>query len=252
MQKKYSAILKTAVVALLATCLPTSASTVDMRIESTARDSYVFRTYLSDDDIRIESEDGVVTLTGSVNEEFHKTLAQETMTGLPGVKSVNNLLDIKGGSSPIYSDAWLKAKVKTTLLFHRSVRGSKIKIGVSGGIVTLQGEADNRAQKELATEYARDIEGIKEVKNEMTVAEKNETDTKTVGESIDDASITAQVKMSLLFHRSTSAINTKIETSKGEVTVYGKARNAAEKDLVTKLASDVNGVNAIENRMTIE
>jgi hyperosmotically inducible periplasmic protein len=69
---------------------------------------------------------------------------------------------------------------------------------------------------------------------------------------IDDASITAQVKMTLLFHRSTSALNTKVETNDGVVTMSGKARNAAEKDLVTKLVNDVNGVKSVNNRMTIE
>ncbi len=73
-----------------------------------------------------------------------------------------------------------------------------------------------------------------------------------MGEDIDDASITAQVKLSLLFHGSTSAHNTKVETTEGVVTLYGKAKNAAEKDLVTKLASDINGVKGINNRMTVE
>jgi osmotically-inducible protein OsmY len=36
------------------------------------------------------------------------------------------------------------------------------------------------------------------------------------------------------------------------VTLYGKAKNAAEKDLATKLANDINGVKNITNRMTIE
>ncbi|MDP2971226.1 MAG: BON domain-containing protein [Deltaproteobacteria bacterium] len=37
----------------------------------------MFKTYLKGDDIKIESKDGVVTLTGSVSEESHKSLAQE-------------------------------------------------------------------------------------------------------------------------------------------------------------------------------
>ena len=58
--------------------------------------------------------------------------------------------------------------------------------------------------------------------------------------------------MTLLYHRSTSALNTKVKTKNGVVTLYGKARNAAEKDLATKLANDVNGVKSVKNRMTIE
>jgi osmotically-inducible protein OsmY len=73
-----------------------------------------------------------------------------------------------------------------------------------------------------------------------------------MGEKIDDASITAQVKMALLNHSSTSALETKVETTNGVVTLSGKARNAAEKDLVTKLVKDINGVKSVKNRMTVE
>jgi len=55
----------------------------------------------------------------------------------------------------------------------------------------------------------------------------------------------------LLYHRSTSAVSTKVKTRNGAVTVSGNARNTAEKDLVTKLASDVNGVKTVKNRMTV-
>jgi osmotically-inducible protein OsmY len=36
------------------------------------------------------------------------------------------------------------------------------------------------------------------------------------------------------------------------VTVYGKASNEAEKDLVDKLVNDISGVKSVNNRMTIE
>jgi osmotically-inducible protein OsmY len=224
---------------------------MDDRIESTARNSYVFKTFLQADDIKIESRDGNVTLTGIVADNFNKSLAQETLSGIPGVNSVDNKLEVKGGYPTANSDAWLRDKVKATLLFHRSVSGLKTEVNVKDGIVTLQGEATSGAQKDLSTEYAKDVEGVKGVNNEMTVG-KIAKKTQTVGQKIDDASITAQVKLSLLYHRSTSAINTKVETNNGDVTLYGKAGSAAEKNLVTKFTNDINGVNSVNNRMTIE
>ena len=251
MKTMYSAVLMT-VVTLLVTSMPLYASEMDERIESSAKQSYVFKTYLSGDDIKIQSIDGAVTLTGIVSEEFQKSLAQETVAGLPGVQSVDNRLEIKGAPPTVNSDAWLSAKVKATLLFHRSVNSIKSEVGVKDGIVTLRGEADSQAQKELTTEYAKYVEGVKDIKNEMTVSKPSKNTKTTLGEDIDDASITAQVKISLLFHRSTSALNTKVETKKGVVTLYGKAKNAAEKDLATKLVNDINGVKSVNNRMTIE
>jgi osmotically-inducible protein OsmY len=191
---------------------------------------------------------GVVTLTGTVSEELHKSLAQETLAGLPGVKSVDNRLEVKGQRPVENSDAWLTAKVKTMLLFHRNV-SAVTEVNTKDGIVTLQGEATSQAQKDLTTEYAKDVEGIKDVKNEMTIA-KTSKKTQAVGGNIDDASITALVKMTLLYHRSTSALNTSVTTNKGVVTLSGKASNAAEKDLTTKFAKDVNGVKSVKNRMT--
>jgi len=211
----------------------------------------VFKTYLQGDDVKIHSSDGAVTLTGIVSENFHKSLAQETVADIPGVVSVDNRLEIKGAPPTANSDAWLRDKVKVALLFHRSVSASATEVYVKDGIVTLQGNATSLTQKELTTEYARDVEGVKDVNNEMIVTKTPEKE-RTVGEKIDDASITAQVKMTLLYHRSTSVLNTTVTTKKGVVTLGGKASNAAEVSLATKFANDVNGVKSVENRMTIE
>src|SRR5208282_2636074 len=125
-------------------------------------------------------------------------------------------------------------------LFHHSVSAGTA-VSVTAGIVTLKGEAANLAQKDLTTEYAKDVDGVKEVRNEMTVATIDTRPDQTTSAAIDDASITAQVKASLLSHRSTGVLRTKVETTDGVVTLGGQARNDAEKDLVTKLATDING-----------
>ncbi len=242
-------VMMLAAVALLVVSVPVDASKMDSNIESSAKKSYVFKTYLKGDDIKIQSKDGAVTLTGTVSEESHKSLAQETVAGLPNVKSVDNRLEIKGTPPAKNSDAWITTKVKTMLLFHRNV-SAMTEVNTTGGIVTLQGKATSQAQIDLTTEYAKDVEGVKSVKNEMTVG-KISKKKQTVGGKIDDASITALVKMTLLYHRSTSALNTSVTTKRGVVTLTGKAKNAAEKDLAAKFANDVNGVKSVNNQMTI-
>jgi len=250
--KMTSNLLMVAALALLAFSVPVHAANMDSRIELSAKQSYVFKTYLQSDDIKIQSKDGAVTLTGIVSENFHKSLAQETVADLPGVTSVDNRLEVKGAPPTANSDAWLRDKVKVALLFHRSVSARTTEVEVKDGIATLRGEALSQSQKELTTEYARDVEGIKDVKNEMSVSTTSKKTPRTVGEKIDDASISAQVRMSLLNHRSTSVLNTKVKTKRGVVTVGGTARNTAEMDLVTKLITDIDGVKSVKNRMTIE
>lgn len=254
----YRLALTATLVSLFFISVPLFASDAD--VESSVRQSYIFRTYLKGDDIKIQSKDGVVTLTGTVSEESHKLLAGETAASLPGIKSFENKLEIKGKAPAENTDAWLIAKVKTTLLFHRNVNAVATEVLAKNGIVTLRGKAINMAQKDLTTEYARDIEGVKDVRNEMTVSGSAMKQGKktlsgkvdAIGESIDDVSITALVKITLLNHRSTSALNTTVQTKEGVVDLGGKARNVAEKDLATKLVMDVQGVKNVVNNMTVE
>ncbi len=46
-------------------------------------------------------------------------------------------------------------------------------------------------------------------------------------------------------------MKTKVSTTEGVVTLSGMAKNAAEKSLVTKLVTDIDGVNSVVNNMTI-
>lgn len=244
-----------ATVTLMILAMPLQATQLDSDIETSAKQSHVFKKYLQGDDIKIESKDGAVIMTGSVSGNYHKALAQETVVNLPGVKSVDNRLELKDAAPSSNSDAWVRDNVVSTLLFHRSVSPTTTQINVKDGVVILKGEASSQAQKDLTTEYAMDVEGVKDVKNEMTVANaqaKAYDKKQTISETVDDASITTQVKMTLLYHRSTSALNTKVETLDGVVTLTGEAKNAAEANLATKLANDVNGVKEVKNQMSVK
>jgi osmotically-inducible protein OsmY len=251
MKSMFPLTLAAVVGTMLMTTPPARAANNDGRIESSAAKSYVFKTYLKDDSIKTESKDGVVTLTGTVAEASHKSMAEDTVASLPGVTRVDNQIVVSGAQPVEHSDAWITMKIKTALLFHRNVSGTGTSVYTADGIVTLQGVASSEAQKELTTEYAKDIDNVKEVKNQMTVAVATTAPEPTLGDKIDDASITAEVKSSLLSHRSTSALHTTVSTTDGVVTLGGVAKNDAEKSLVTKLATDINGVGSVVNNMTI-
>ena len=231
---------------------PLFANETDKSIEPAFKNTYVYKMYLKDDSISTDAKEGIVTLTGTVSGEFHKSLAQEAVASLPGVVRVDNQLQTKAEVAAENADTKMAWKVKTSLLFHQSVSATKTTVVVNDGVVTLTGEASSIAQKELTTEYAKDIEGVKIVNNEMTVAATPQVPELTKGEKIDDASVTAQVKTALWVHQSTSYIKTKVETRDGVVTLTGIAKNAAEKALVTKLVTDIQGVTSVKNEMTVE
>ncbi len=227
------------------------ASEADEGIVKSFKSTYVYKTFLSADDIKIEAVNGVVTLTGTVSEDYHKTMAQETMASMTGVTRVENKLATKAELAAENKDTWIGRKIKLALMLHRNVAATKTAVEVKDGVVTLKGEVANVAQKELTAEYAKDIEGVVDVKNELTVASTPAVGVRTESEKLDDASIVAQVKLSLATHRSTSAVKAKVEARNGEVTLTGIAANAAEKSLITKRTDDIPGVTGVKNQMTV-
>lgn len=240
--------LLAAALALALPMPPLHASEMDSCIESASRESHVFKSILQDEAIRVASDDGVVTLTGTVSTSAHRSLAQDTVENLPGVQRVDNQLQVSKDSLPEKSDKWLIVRVRLALLFHGAANPLANDITSDQGTVTLRGKVSSLAQKDQITDYVRDVDGVNRVINKMTVSPTTAASPAT---KIDDASITAQTKAVLLMNRSTSALRTRVHTADGTVTLEGTAANAAQKALVTRLVRDVRGVSKVVNSMTI-
>ena len=217
----------------------------DRQIEDAAKQSYNYRAVL-DGKVSASSSDGVVTLTGTVQERDQRALAEDTVSNLPGVVSVIDQIKVESEPSE-HSDAWIAMKIRGELLVHANVSATATKVDVNNGVVLLTGTVDNSAQKDLTEAYAKGIDGVRSITNDLVVKDT----APTVGEKMDDASITSQVKYELLTHRSTSAIKTKVSTADGAVLITGDASSDAEKDLVTKLASTIRGVKTVDNEMVV-
>jgi hyperosmotically inducible periplasmic protein len=120
-----------------------------------------------------------VTLTGTTASAAERELADRIALNTDGVVAVNNRLTV--GGKPVtseakgqatkaahetgdeVSDAWITAKVKSTLLFSRNVDGLEVAVTTNSGVVSLSGSVNNSAQRELAVELAQNVVGVKKV-----------------------------------------------------------------------------------------
>jgi len=125
------------------------------------------------------------------------------------------------------------------------VRGdvSGIEVTVKDGIVTLSGEVSSLAEKEYATADTRKIRGVKGVINELVVNPA----------AYNDDDVCHMVRRRIL----NSAIiqpNNRIEVNcdRGKVTLSGEVTSWAERDEATLLASEVDGVTEVENRILLK
>jgi osmotically-inducible protein OsmY len=75
---------------------------------------------------------------------------------------------------------------------------------------------------------------------------------KTVGETIDDASITTRVKTAMLNDPAVGGLRIDVDTFKGVVTLSGRVKSQAEHDQALALARSVNGVAEVKDALQVE
>ncbi len=155
-------------------------------------------------------------------------------------------------------DGWITTKVKSTLATHKNVSAVGTHVETKNGIVTLHGEVDTLAEKDLTGRYVSEVEGVRSVNNRLVV-KGDEADRHpeegagtTVVNNIGDAMLTGKVKAALAGHRATSAFNTDVDTERGAVTLHGTADSAAERDLAEKVVRDVKGVRSVDNQIEVK
>jgi hyperosmotically inducible periplasmic protein len=239
---------------VLSACTTTKTMESTASIESGMRNSHPFKAYLQDDDITIGVKGEEVILEGTVPEESHKILAEKLAMDTPGVKKVDNKLNVEGGTTQKGSDAWLGSQIKAELMMHPDVDVAQTNVFVNKGEVTLRGQAENGAQKALIAEYVKNVKGVKNVINAMTVASVAGAAPQAAApaQAVDDAAILAQAENALDSNASTSDLDLALESSGGVVTVIGTADNQAQKELVSRIIADIGGVTGVNNEIIVE
>lgn len=219
----------------------------DEAITRAAESSYNFTTVL-ERRVQVKVIDSIATLTGTVSDPEEKLLAKETLDLIPGVKRVENRIEIQS-PGPARSDAWIAQHLRQRLRVKNTVSPAT-EVAVKNGIVTLSGTAES-AQAEAATACAKKIPGVKSVENQLSLQSPPKATESPDAEKIDDISITTQVKWAVRRDPTVGALKPLVVTNRGIVALAGEVRSTAERDLVTRLAQEVRGVKGVNNHVLI-
>lgn len=74
---------------------------------------------------------------------------------------------------------------------------------------------------------------------------------KTVGETIDDTTITTRVKTAMLNDPAVGGLRIDVDTFKGVVTLSGRVKSQAEKDQAMALARKIDGVVDVKDALQL-
>ena len=153
------------------------------------------------------------------------------------------------------SDARLEARISTTYALNPHLQAGDITVSVRDGTATLTGTVPEDINKELAEQFALNVDGVTEVDNQIVIdadfvpAERDEA--RSFGERMTDASITAAVKSKLMWTRHAEGLATEVSTESGNVTLEGTAESQDAKDLAERLATTTPGVVSVDNRLEV-
>lgn len=124
-------------------------------------------------DISVETHQGVVTLSGFVPSQDQAEMAVAAAKKIEGVKSVSDKLHVKDSTEASVSgyagDAATTSEIKAKLLADDIVPSRNVKVETTNGVVQLSGTVKNQAQSERAEGIAKAIDGVKSVKNDLSV-----------------------------------------------------------------------------------
>lgn len=143
-------------------------------------------------------------------------------------------------------------KIEGALLINTHLNNFEIDVDVTKDQATLSGEVNSSAEKDLAGEIAKSIEGINSVDNKLAVIdEKPSKGYDQAATAIKDATITTAVKMKLLTNSNISGIDVSVETKDSAVTLAGNVSSSIESDLAEKIASNVDDVKSVNNNLEV-
>ncbi|WP_439213664.1 molecular chaperone OsmY [Duffyella gerundensis] len=145
----------------------------DSGVTAKAKAALVDDDAIKSTDISVKTHNGVVTLSGFVTSQDQAEKAVALVKKVEGVKSVSDKLHVKDSKSQSVKsyagDAATTSEIKAKLLADDIIPSRKVKVETNDGVVLLSGTVDNKAQSDRAEGIAKAIEGVKSVKNDLTV-----------------------------------------------------------------------------------
>jgi len=217
----------------------------DRGLEAALRTTYNYRIVL-DGQVTVSVSHGVVTLTGTVQDDEELALATDTAQTLPGTDTIENRLVIQP-RHPEGSDDWISLHLRRRMLTNAHVGIARTVVTVRDGIVTFAGTAGSAAQRALTIRLADGLTGVVAVHDELAIRPAPAG----AAEIIDDTSITTQVRRALSAHSAPPAFQPRVSTRDGIVQLSGTIGSEAEKTIVTQLVRDVRGTRSVINALLV-
>ncbi|MGH9145170.1 MAG: BON domain-containing protein [Vicinamibacterales bacterium] len=227
--------------------------------------------YFADPDVKgrnidVTTANGVVTLSGTVDNESARRRAIEIARSTDGVREVEDRLRIEPAGAPRadsesakVSDEDIADRIEAKYYRDENVGSNDIDVSANAGVVTLSGTVDTESERRRAVMLARRTAGVKDVNDELKVESRVATSGKSgksagksadLGEQIEDAWITTKIQSKFFVDDEVHG-DIDVSTNKGVVTLTGEADNPEARQQAEVVARETDGVTRVANRLRV-
>lgn len=185
--------------------------------------------------ITVRTEDGIVTLLGSVEDIRAKERSARIAETVRGVRSVVNRIEVEL-SSPV-TDAKLIRSIHDALLRDPATESFEVSARADDGAVVLSGSVDSHRERELCATVAKGVRGVKQVRNEISVDYKKERS---------DREMMHEIRQTLRWSVLVDDTLIEVMVSDGQAVLSGSVGSAAEKR-EARLAAWILGIDEVDD-----
>lgn len=192
-------------------------------------------------EIGVAARNGVVTLSGQVENYAKKYAAVRATERVAGVRAIAEELKVVLPMSLVRTDTDLAHAVATTLKWDVQVPDDAVQARVENGWVSLEGSVDWQYQSAAAERAIRNLTGVRGVTNLLRVR---------VLASASD--VKGRIEEALKRHAQLDSKQIRVEAIDGRVTLTGTVHSRAERQDAEMAAWAAPGVTKVEDKLLVE
>jgi osmotically-inducible protein OsmY len=195
---------------------------------------------IRNEDIAVGVKEGVVTLAGTVDTYSQRYTAERVVERIAGVRALVDELTVKPGAATGPSDVDIAHAAVNAFKWDIQVPDDRVKVKVTRGVVTLEGEVPWYYQRAAAERAVRHLAGVRGITNLIRVQE-----------TATPSDVKQRITDALLRQAETDAGRITVEVSGHTATLRGSVRSLAEKKDAEYAAWRARGVTRVDNRLSI-
>jgi osmotically-inducible protein OsmY len=213
----------------------------DRRIQKDVEDELAWDPSIDEAGVGVSVDNGIVSLTGKVATFGEKYRAERAALRVRGVRGVANDVDVALSPRPGHTDAQIAAAAATALGLSITIPKDQVKVIVRDGILTLDGTVEWEYQRMAAVRLVRDLGGVKQVNNLITLRPKA-------------TARDVKAKIAAALHRTAQldVESIQVEVDGTRVTLRGKVSSWEEKRQTEKTAWSAPGITDVRNLLEVQ